>query len=192
MEIKQGEKWYLSGANGSGKSTLLNLLNNLSYGQENQQKTQQKTQQKIFNEDLLNRLQASTSVNINTRVCLLDQHCSLIKNHNNMLQNLSHFFPHLRHSDLRTLLATNGFRRDKVFHKAGSLSGGEKMRLAMLIVSHQPDSLLLLDEPDNHLDISSKDILSDALSRYNGSFILVSHDQEFVASCGITHTYSLV
>jgi len=179
MEVKQGEKWYLTGANGSGKSSVLNLLNKLSCVQN------------IDNKNLLNTLQVSGSVITNTRICLLDQHCSLIQNKDNMLENLSHFCPHLSHSGLRTLLATNGFRKDKVFQKAGSLSGGEKMRLAMLIASCQPDCLLLLDEPDNHLDINSQDILSDALFRYNSSFILVSHDQEFVAKCGITHSYSL-
>ena len=183
MEVKQGEKWYLCGANGSGKSTFLNLLNNLSYAQT--------TSQKIDNKDLLNTLQVSGLASINTQVCLLDQHCSLIRNQDDMLKNLSHFCPHLSHSELRTLLATNGFRKDKVFQKAVLLSGGEKMRLAMLIASHQQNSLLLLDEPDNHLDISSKDILSDALFRYSSSFILVSHDQEFVSKCGVSHTYSL-
>jgi ATPase subunit of ABC transporter with duplicated ATPase domains len=108
-----------------------------------------------------------------------------------MLENLSYFCSHLSHSELRTLLATNGFRKDKVFQKAELLSGGEKMRLAMLIASQHQDSLLLLDEPDNHLDISIKLILSDALLRYNSGFILVSHDQDFVSKCGITHTYSL-
>jgi ATPase subunit of ABC transporter with duplicated ATPase domains len=108
-----------------------------------------------------------------------------------MLENLSYFCSHLSHSELRTLLATNGFRKDKVFQKAELLSGGEKMRVAMLIASQHQDSLLLLDEPDNHLDISIKLILSDALLRYNSGFILVSHDQDFVSKCGITHTYSL-
>lgn len=183
MDVKQGEKWYLSGANGSGKSTFLNLLNDLSLAQKNQQN--------IDNQDSSNTLQISGSAMINTQVCLLDQHCSLIRNQDDMLENLSYFCQHLSHSDLRTLLATNGFRKDKVFQKAALLSGGEKMRLAMLIASQQQNSLLLLDEPDNHLDISSKDILTDALLRYKSSFILVSHDQEFVAKCGITHRYSL-
>ena len=128
MEVKQGEKWYLCGANGSGKSTFLNLLNNLSYAQT--------ASQKIDNKDLLNTLQVSGLASINTQVCLLDQHCSLIRNQDDMLKNLSHFCPHLSHSELRTLLATNGFRKDKVFQKAVLLSGGEKMRLAMLIASH--------------------------------------------------------
>jgi ATPase subunit of ABC transporter with duplicated ATPase domains len=177
MDVKQGEKWYLSGANGSGKSTFLNLLNNISLTQKPPQN--------------LNTLRVNGSATINTQVCLLDQHCSLIRNQDNMLENLSHFCPLLSHSDLRTLLATNGFRKEKVFQEAKLLSGGERMRLAMLIASHQQNSLLLLDEPDNHLDISSKNILSDALMRYDNSFILVSHDQEFIAKCGITHRYSL-
>jgi ATPase subunit of ABC transporter with duplicated ATPase domains len=177
MEVKQREKWYLSGANGSGKSTFLNLLNNLSLTQKSPQN--------------LDTLIVNGSAIINTHVFLLDQHCSLIRNQDNMVENLSHFCPLLSHSDLRTLLATNGFRKEKVFQKAKLLSGGEKMRLAMLIASHQQNSLLLLDEPDNHLDISSKNILSDALMRYDNSFILVSHDQGFIAKCGITHRYSL-
>lgn len=183
IEIKQGEKWYLSGANGTGKSTLLNLLHTLSLAKT--------SSQHIDNENELKASQIADSSVLNTQVCLIDQHCSLIENPLNMLENLSHFCAHLSHSELRTLLATNGFRKDRVFQKAGSLSGGEKMRLAMLIASQQQNSLLLLDEPDNHLDISSKNILSDALLRYNNSFILVSHDQEFVANCGITHSHSM-
>jgi ATPase subunit of ABC transporter with duplicated ATPase domains len=183
MEVKQGEKCYLNGINGSGKSTLLHLLKNLSGAQDRRQE--------IGYKDILETLSVSGSAHINTQICLLDQHCSLIQSQNNMLENLSYFCSHLSHSELRTLLATNGFRKDKVFQKAGLLSGGEKMRLAMLIASQHQDSLLLLDEPDNHLDIRSKHILSDALLRYNSGFILVSHDQEFVSKCGITHTYSL-
>lgn len=127
----------------------------------------------------------------NKQTCLIDQHCTLINNQANMLENLSHFCPHINTSNLRTLLATNGFKKDKVFQLAGLLSGGEKMRLAMLIASHQPNSLLLLDEPDNHLDICSKGILADALSRFEGTFILVSHDNDFVSQCGVTQTYAL-
>jgi ATPase subunit of ABC transporter with duplicated ATPase domains len=55
------------------------------------------------------------------------------------------------------------------------------MKLAMLMVSQTSDALLLLDEPDNHLDIESKQRLASALRDYLGAFILVSHDQEFVA-----------
>ena len=183
MDVKQGEKWYLHGANGSGKSTFLNLLY--------QSSQTQKSPHKVDNVHVLKTPNIIGTAITNTQIYLIDQHCSLIRTQDNILENLSHFCSHLKHTELRTLLATNGFRKNKVFQKAGLLSGGEKMRLAMLIASHQPDSLLLLDEPDNHLDISSKHILSDALLRYTSSFILVSHDQGFVSKCGITHRYSL-
>ncbi|MEP1447349.1 MAG: ATP-binding cassette domain-containing protein [Paraglaciecola sp.] len=183
MEVKNGEKWHLNGKNGSGKSSFLHLLTKLSHVQ--------KPSVILANDNAINTPQIYTSAVINTQICLLDQHCSLIQNHLSLLENFSHFCPQLNQSDRRTLLATNGFRKDKVFQKAASLSPGEKMRLAMLIASHQHNTLLLLDEPDNHLDISSKEILSDALLRFNSSFILVSHDQEFVDKCGITHKYEL-
>lgn len=67
------------------------------------------------------------------------------------------------------------------------------MKLAILIATHQiPLPLLLLDEPDNHLDIESKHLLSEALNQYRGSFILISHDREFVTDAGITETVEIL
>ena len=98
----------------------------------------------------------------------------------------------MKESDARTLLAGIGFRRDSVFKMGSMLSGGEKMKLAMLIVSHQrTQPLLLLDEPDNHLDLDSKIMLAQALNGYRGGFILVSHDQEFANGSGITRQIGL-
>ena len=93
----------------------------------------------------------------------------------------------MKESDARTLLAGIGFRRDSVFRLGNVLSGGEKMQLAMLIVSHQPTQpLLLLEEPDNHLDLDSKIMLAQALNAYRGGFILISHDQDFAAESGVS------
>ncbi len=66
------------------------------------------------------------------------------------------------------------------------------MKLAMLIVSHQPEQpLLLLDEPDNHLDLDPKIMLAQALSSYRGGFILVSHDYDFAIESGVNRQVSL-
>lgn len=66
------------------------------------------------------------------------------------------------------------------------------MKLAMLMVSHQPNQpILLLDEPDNHLDIESKIILAKALAQYQGGYILVSHDQDFVHESGVEQSLRL-
>ena len=109
-----------------------------------------------------------------------------------MLENMLEHCAGMLENDARTLLAGIGFRRDSVFRQASQLSGGEKMKLAMLIVSHQPESpLLLLDEPDNHLDLDSKILLADALRNYQGAFIIVSHDTDFVAESGVTQSYLL-
>ena len=109
-----------------------------------------------------------------------------------MLDTLRNSCPKLAESDARTLLAGVGFRRDSVYKMVSALSGGEKMKLAVLMVSHQSCSpLLLLDEPDNHLDIDSKQRLAEALSTYPGPFILVSHDQDFVDEAGINKTLEI-
>lgn len=181
LRILSGEKWYLCGANGTGKSTFLHLLN----------VALKNTDSAVADDDLTREDNVDSFLKLNTNTCLLDQHCSLLIGEKNVVDNLAHFCAHISQNNLRTLLAGNGFRKDKVFQATGSLSGGEKMRLAMLIASHQPNSLLLLDEPDNHLDITSKNILADALQKLEGSYVLVSHDADFAARCGVTNTYEL-
>ncbi|WP_412501082.1 ATP-binding cassette domain-containing protein [Shewanella chilikensis] len=181
LTLSSGEKLRLAGANGSGKSSLLRVLQArlaLSAGQ----------------------------VQLNGHSVYLDQHFSLLKPEWTLLETLqrcaqvdSSPIDHnqvnhslMDDSQRRTLLAQIGFRAEQVHRTVACLSGGEKMKLAMLYVSHQRGNpLLLLDEPDNHLDIESKALLAAALAAYPGAFILVSHDEEFVAQTGIEEAFSL-
>ena len=72
------------------------------------------------------------------------------------------------------------FHGDDIQKKVKFLSGGEKTRLAMIKLLLEPVNLLILDEPSNHLDMKTKDIIKDALRDFEGTLILVSHDRDFL------------
>ncbi|KKD00480.1 ATP-binding cassette domain-containing protein [Photobacterium halotolerans] len=165
--IRYGDKIHLRGSNGIGKSTLLKTL--------------------------LGELPASSGeVHRHGPLCYLDQHFSLFDLQATLMDNLTRLCPALSVAELRTLAACIGFRRDRVGQPMSTLSGGERMRLAMLVVSHQQqEGVLLLDEPDNHLDLEGKAMMAQALSEHQGSFILISHDPDFVDACGVNQGWDL-
>ncbi|HCV05120.1 MAG TPA: ABC transporter ATP-binding protein [Pseudoalteromonas sp.] len=160
LQIFNNEKIHLIGVNGAGKSTLL----------------------KTLTDELKMR---AGHIHRNSPLLYLDQYFSLIKAELTLLDNLKSYCKTLDESTARTLLASLGFRKHDVFKQATHLSGGEKMKLAMCIVSNiESTAFLLLDEPDNHLDLESKQLLAQSLQNFKGGFILVSHDNYFVESIG--------
>jgi ATPase subunit of ABC transporter with duplicated ATPase domains len=86
----------------------------------------------------------------------------------------------LTETQLRALLGMFGLQGEKVFQESGSLSGGEKTKLALAMLMVGRNNVLLLDEPTNNLDPQSREAVAGALENWKGSIIMVSHDEDFV------------
>jgi ATP-binding cassette, subfamily F, member 3 len=94
--------------------------------------------------------------------------------------HLSALLPGVTPEAIRTRLGGFGFGQDKVFVPVSSLSGGERARLNLALVTHDAPGLLILDEPTNHLDMETRETLVEALGDYSGAVVLVSHDWHLV------------
>ncbi len=166
LVLQRGARCLLVGSNGSGKSSLLQMLRG--------------------------ELAPDTgSFRINGRMACLDQGLTLIARDLSPLANLLVAAPTLAESDARTRLAGIALRGDRALAPCHGLSGGERLKLGLLMVLAQLPDLLLLDEPDNHLDHPSRLLLTQVLADYPGTLLLVSHDPEFVAGVGIEREYEL-
>ena len=158
VEIDRGDKIALIGANGKGKSTLLRIIAGTeTFGGE--RKWGHNVEEAFYAQHQLEAL------NINNTVLDEMKECGSQKTE----------------LELRTLLGCFLFSGDEVEKKIRVLSGGEKARVALAKTIISKANFLLLDEPTNHLDMHSSDLLVEALNRYEGSYILVSHDRFFIS-----------
>lgn len=156
-EIVRGDKIALIGANGTGKSTFLRII------ADQEEYTGERTE----GHNLITSFYAQHQ--------LESLHLK-----NEILEELKHEAPHKLETELRTLLGCFLFSGDDVFKKIKVLSGGEKARVSLAKTLISEANFLLLDEPTNHLDIDSIEIIIDALKRYEGTLIFVSHNRYFI------------
>jgi ATP-binding cassette subfamily F protein 3 len=157
-EIERGDKIALIGANGKGKSTVLRIVAG----------TEPFTGERVWGHHVDASFYAQhqlESLNINESV----------------LEEMKQAGSGKNELELRTLLGCFLFSGDDVDKKIKVLSGGEKARVALAKTIAGKANFLLLDEPTNHLDIHSCELLAEALNKYEGSYILVSHDRFFIS-----------
>lgn len=157
-EINRGNKIALIGANGKGKSTLLRIIAGTE-PHEGERKWGHNVEESFYAQHQLE------SLNIE----------------NEILEEMKMAGTGKTELELRQLLGCFLFSGDDVFKKIKVLSGGEKARVALAKTIAAKGNFLLLDEPTNHLDMQSVEMLIDALNKYEGTLILVSHDRYFIS-----------
>jgi ATP-binding cassette subfamily F protein 3 len=156
--IERGDRIALVGVNGAGKSTLIRLLSGSESPTTGTLKLGHNVVAEYFAQDQYKVLDPTAR----------------------MLEDMGRAAPKVAEKDLRSLLGCFLFSGDDVFKTLGVLSGGERNRYALSRILVSPANFLLLDEPTNHLDLRAKDVLLEAIGKFTGTVIFVSHDRYFI------------
>ena len=162
------ERVAVTGPNGAGKTTLLDLV--------------------------AGRLACwSGSAEVLAPYAMLDQQVSLLDPTVSIRDNFQRINPGESENACRAALARFMFRADAALQTVSSLSGGQMLRagLACVLGGQKPPQLLILDEPTNHLDIDSIETVEAGLRAYDGALLVVSHDETFLESIGVTRRLDL-
>lgn len=160
LNLVPGSRIGLLGRNGAGKSTLIKLLAGEIQAQSGHTQLAKGVQLGYLAQHQLDTLRADESA----------------------LWHLARLAPEKTEQELRNYLGGFAFHGDKVKQTVSSFSGGEKARLVLALIVWQRPNLLLLDEPTNHLDLDMRQALTEALTQYEGSLVIVSHDRHLLRS----------
>ena len=156
--IERGEKVAFVGKNGEGKSTMIKAI------------------MKEIGID-----EGSVEIGHNSQIGYFAQNqASLLDENATIFETIDNIAVGDVRTQIKNILGAFMFQGDDITKKVKVLSGGEKTRLAMIKLLLEPVNLLILDEPSNHFDMKTKDIIKDALRDFDGTLILVSHDRDFL------------
>ena len=157
FEIKRGEHVAIIGDNGTGKTTILKILNQIQKADE-----------------------GSFTLGSKVEIGYYDQEHHVLHDEKTIFDEISDEHPYLNNTQIRNTLAAFQFTGDEVYKLVGDLSGGEKGRVSLAKLMLSEANFLILDEPTNLLDITSKEILEMAINDYTGTVLYVSHDRYFI------------
>ena len=158
LMLRAGSRIGILGVNGAGKSTLVKTLAGLLPVQAGEMRVSKGVEIGYFAQHQVDMLDVEGTP----------------------LTNLAKLAPELREQDLRNYLGSFGFSGESAKSPVGPMSGGEKARLALSLIVWRKPNLLLLDEPSNHLDVQTREALAFALTEFEGSVLLVSHDRHLL------------
>jgi len=158
LMVRAGARIGILGANGAGKSTLVKTLAGELPAQGGKLTASRGLQVGYFAQQQLDMLDLEASP----------------------LAQLARLAPLVREQELRNYLGSFGIAGDAATSPVAPMSGGEKARLALALIVWQKPNLLLLDEPSNHLDVDTREALTEALASFEGSMLLVSHDRHLL------------
>lgn len=157
MTIYKGERVFLVGPNGTGKTTFLKIIQGLI---------------KADGGEFL--------VGNNMKIAYYSQGAEELDDNKTVLEYVWDAYDKLKQTEVRKALAKFLFKGEDVNKKIQSLSGGERARVALLMIMLSKSNFLILDEPTNHLDILAREALENALAEYDGTMLIVSHDRYFI------------
>ena len=157
LTVHKGERVFLLGPNGCGKSTLFKTLSGQLFGRA-----------------------GSFVFGPGVETGYYDQTQESLHDSKTVLNEIWDVYPRMTETEVRTALGRFLFRGDDVFKLISTLSGGERARVSILKLMLSEANFLLLDEPTNHLDITSREALESALTDYEGTVFMVSHDRYFI------------